>query len=58
MILNAGIGGDDKIVGGDGDDIISGSEGADIFVCGGGVDTVEDFNAAEGDIATPDCENI
>jgi hypothetical protein len=29
-----------------------------IFVCGSGEDTVTDFNEAEGDIATPDCENI
>jgi hypothetical protein len=25
---------------------------------GGGQDTVTDFNEAEGDIATPDCENV
>jgi hypothetical protein len=29
----------------------------EIFVCGRGQDTVTDFNEAEGDIATPDCEN-
>jgi hypothetical protein len=30
------------------------------FVCGDGEgeDTVTDFNEAEGDIATPDCENV
>ena len=26
--------------------------------CGDGEDTVTDYNEAEGDIATPDCENI
>jgi hypothetical protein len=36
-----------------------GIEGADTFVCGDGEgDTVTDYNEAEGDIATPDCENI
>jgi hypothetical protein len=25
---------------------------------GGEQDTVTDYNAAEGDIATPDCENV
>jgi hypothetical protein len=29
-----------------------------IFVCGSGEDTITDFNQVEGDIATPDCENI
>ena len=51
--------GDDKIITGEGDDTNTGNGGADIFVCGGGDgDTVTDFNAAEGDIATPDCENV
>jgi Ca2+-binding RTX toxin-like protein len=50
---------DDVIVSGDGDDQSTGNGGADIFVCGDGEDdTVTDFNEAEGDIATPDCENI
>jgi hypothetical protein len=31
--------------------------GADVFSCGDGEDTVTDYNEAEGDIATPDCEN-
>ena len=39
------------------DDQSTGNGGRDIFVCGGGQDTVTDFNEAEGDIATPDCEN-
>ncbi len=55
----AGNGGDNNIVGGDGDDQLSGGVGRDTFVCGDGVDdTVTDYNEAEGDIATPDCENF
>jgi Ca2+-binding RTX toxin-like protein len=51
--------GDDIIVSGEDDDRNTGSGGRDIFVCGGGEeDTVTDYNAAEGDIATPDCENV
>jgi hypothetical protein len=50
--------GDDVIFSGEGDDINGGSGGRDIFVCGGGEDTVNDFNEAEGDIAAPDCENV
>jgi Ca2+-binding RTX toxin-like protein len=51
-------GGDDNIIGGDGDDQSTGNGGRDIFVCGEGEDTVTDYNEEEGDIATPDCENI
>jgi hypothetical protein len=41
-----------------GDDSNTGNGGRDIFVCGEGEDdTVTDYNEAEGDIATPDCEN-
>jgi Ca2+-binding RTX toxin-like protein len=47
--------GQDKIITGEGDDQSTGNGGADIFICGGG-DTVSDYNEAEGDIATPDCE--
>ena len=43
---------------GEGDDQLTGNRGRDIFTCGGGEDTVTDFNEAEGDIATPDCENV
>jgi hypothetical protein len=57
--------GNDVIISGEGDDLNhgdslegEGSGGAEIFVCGGGEDTVTDYNEAEGDIATPDCENI
>jgi Ca2+-binding RTX toxin-like protein len=55
---NNGNGGDDNIFGGEGDDQLTVGPGADVFSCGGGEDTVTDFNEAEGDIATPDCENI
>jgi hypothetical protein len=49
----------DIIVSGGGDDQSTGNGGRDIFVCGDGEgDTVTDFNEAEGDIATPDCENV
>jgi Ca2+-binding RTX toxin-like protein len=50
--------GNDVILSGDGDDQSTGNGGRDIFVCGVGEDTITDYNAAEGDIATPDCENI
>jgi hypothetical protein len=46
------------MVSGGGDDNDSGNGGRDIFSCGDGEDTVTDFNEEEGDIATPDCENI
>ena len=47
-----------NVIGGEGDDILIGGGGAQRFVCGGGEDTITDYNEAEGDIATPDCENI
>ena len=50
--------GNDVIVSADGDDQSTGNGGRDIFVCGEGEDTATDYNEAEGDIATPDCENI
>jgi Ca2+-binding RTX toxin-like protein len=50
--------GNDVILSGEGDDQSTGNGGRDIFVCGDGEDTITDYNAAEGDIATPDCENI
>jgi hypothetical protein len=50
--------GDDIIVSGGEDDTNTGNGGRDIFTCGDGEDdTVTDYNE-EGDIATPDCENI
>jgi hypothetical protein len=51
--------GDDVIVSGEQDHTNTGNGGRDIFVCGDGEnDTVTDYNEEEGDIATPDCENI
>jgi len=38
---------------------LTGREGeADSFDCGPGTDTITDFNAAEGDTKTADCENV
>jgi Ca2+-binding RTX toxin-like protein len=56
-ILN-GAGDDDELFGDDGDDTLEGEEGADFFSCGTGIDTITDFNAAEGDTKTADCENF
>jgi Ca2+-binding RTX toxin-like protein len=64
-----GGGGDDKLVGGfdsgndelfgdKGDDTLTGRDGADSFDCGPGTDTITDFDAAEGDTKTSDCENF
>ncbi len=47
-----GGGGDDVIYGGAGDDSLTGGSGADLFFFseGDGTDTIQDFNAAEGDM--------
>jgi len=50
------IGGNDKINAGQGDDSIIGGSGADKFQCGQGIDTITDFNEAEGDKASGNCE--
>jgi Ca2+-binding RTX toxin-like protein len=47
-----------NIIGGDGDDLLTGGEGANRFVCGGGEDTITDYNEAKGDTKTADCENF
>ena len=56
-----------KLVGGDGendlfgdkgDDTLTGGSDADSFSCGPGTDTITDFNEAEGDTKTADCENL
>jgi Ca2+-binding RTX toxin-like protein len=47
-----------NIIGGDGDDLLTGGGGANRFVCGGGEDTITDYNEAEGDTKTADCENF
>ena len=47
-----------NVIGGDGDDLLTGGEGAHRFICGGGEDTITDYNEAEGDTKTEDCENF
>ena len=51
-------GGDDHLFGNEDNDRLSGRAGADSFSCGPGADTITDFNAAEGDTKTADCENV
>jgi Ca2+-binding RTX toxin-like protein len=48
----------DQLFGDNGRDTLTGDEGADSFSCGPGIDTITDFNAAEGDTKTADCENF
>ena len=50
--------GNDELIGEGNNDVLSGNEGADSFSCGSGRDTITDFNAAEGDTKTADCENF
>ncbi len=50
--------GDDELFGDKGDDTLTGRDGADSFNCGAGTDTITDFNEAEGDTKTEDCENV
>ena len=47
-----------NVIGGEGDDILIGSGGANRFICGGGEDTITDYNETEGDTKTADCENF
>ena len=49
---------DDEFFGDKGDDTLTGRGGADSFDCGPGKDTINDFDAAEGDTITADCENF
>lgn len=46
------------VIGGDDNDVLTGGEGAQRFVCGGGKDTITDYDEAEGDTKTDDCENF
>jgi len=50
--------GNDRLYGNTGDDILQGGPGADYFDCGDGVDTVVDYNSAQGDIVSVNCENV
>jgi Ca2+-binding RTX toxin-like protein len=50
--------GNDNLSGGSGSDTLSGGPGADRFDCGDGIDTITDFNAAQGDIKSANCENF
>ena len=47
-----------NVIGGDDDDLLTGGEGAQRFVCGGGEDAITDYNPAEGDTKTADCEHF
>lgn len=47
-----------NIIGGDGDDLLTGGEGANRFVCGGGEDTITNYDESEGDTKTADCEKF
>jgi Ca2+-binding RTX toxin-like protein len=47
-----------NIIGGEGDDVLTGGEGANRFICGGGEDTITDYDEAEGDTKSEDCENF
>ena len=47
-----------RLDGGNGDDHFNAYTGADSFRCGGGIDTIENFNPAEGDTKTQNCENF
>lgn len=48
----------DSLYGGAGNDVLSGGEGADYFDCGPDIDSIDDFDSAEGDYALGNCEVI
>ena len=48
--------GDDILYGVTGNDIMRGGPGANEFICGDGIDTILDYNPAQGDIISNDCE--
>ncbi len=50
--------GNDRLLGGSGADTLYGDDGTDFFDCGTGIDTIVDFNSAEGDTKTSACENF
>jgi hypothetical protein len=45
-------------IGGEEYDTLTGGKGANRFMCGGGEDRITDYNEAEGDTKTADCENF
>ena len=46
------------VIGGDNDDLLTVCEGAQRFVCGGGEYMMTDYDEAEVDTKTADCENF
>jgi Ca2+-binding RTX toxin-like protein len=56
--LLVGGNGNDKLLGGAEDDTLIGGPGRDYFNCGDGQDVIVDFNSAQGDTRTQDCEVI
>jgi hypothetical protein len=48
--------GNDHLFGDIGNDVLIGGPGADYFDCGDGIDTVLDFNPAQGDVMAGNCE--
>jgi hypothetical protein len=48
--------GDDILYGVTGNDIVRGGHGANEFICGDGIDTILDYDPAQGDIKSNDCE--
>jgi hypothetical protein len=48
----------DRLDGKNGDDVLFGDLGSDSFKCGKGEDTIKDFDPAEGDRKSSDCEKI
>ena len=49
--------GNDRLFGGPGDDAFFGGPGEDYFDCGLGRDEIMDFDQAEGDTRSYNCEN-
>jgi hypothetical protein len=52
-----GLAGNDVLTGGPGNDVLTGGLGADSFNCGPGDDIIKDFNKAEGDTTSKNCEH-
>jgi Ca2+-binding RTX toxin-like protein len=48
--------GNDHLISDIGDDVLIGGQGADYFDCGDGIDTVIEFNPAQGDVMAGNCE--